>query len=261
MLTAVAVWLGALVWFGPEAVIMLTPLMLAIPLAEFFCYGWDSRIALGYALVGLCLPFLWLPINAFDPPRHPNASGACRNNLKWLQLSLLNYQDVHGSFPPLVTYDDQGQPMHSWRANLLTQLERPDLAAAYDWSEPWNGPRNRKLHAENLRVFDCPLDARHKECETSYLAIAITDGTPALRFAVVEIHGSGIHFLEPRDVTLEEIDRGSSTDGRISLLAMHGGGSYLHVLWPDGEIERVTTNELRERIAKHFPPQPEPPRN
>ena len=35
--------------------------------------------------------------------------------------------------------------MHSWRVLLLPYLDRSDLYKAYDFTEPWDGPNNRKL--------------------------------------------------------------------------------------------------------------------
>jgi hypothetical protein len=107
--------------------------------------------------------------------------------------------------------------MHSWRVFLLPYLERQDLFAAYRWDEPWDGPNNSKLHSVILRIFNCPSDGRQLgTTQTSYCTLVgpqtvfphvgarslddISDG-PDKTILLVEVRGSGIHWLEPRDIS------------------------------------------------------------
>ncbi len=46
-----------------------------------------------------------------------------------------------------------GRPWHSWRAAILPQLGRDDLAKRYRWDEPWDGPHNRELVRARPDVF------------------------------------------------------------------------------------------------------------
>jgi type II secretory pathway pseudopilin PulG len=155
-------------------------------------------------------------------PRRNNGRNLCRNNLKQIGLALHNYHEVHGSFPPAITFGPDGRPCHSWRTLLLPFLEEPDLFARYRMDEPWNGPNNRKL-AERigpLSVFACPADEHAGTGHTSYLAV-IGEGTmwpPAGPFRrddvpdgahrtllLVEVAHSGVHWMEPRDLRFEEM--------------------------------------------------------
>lgn len=69
---------------------------------------------------------------------------SCLNNLRHIELALHNYHNAHGCFPPAYIVDESGRPMHSWRV-LLPYLEQEALYDQYDFSEPWDGPNNRKL--------------------------------------------------------------------------------------------------------------------
>lgn len=71
------------------------------------------------------------------------AQGA--NNLKQIGLAMHNYHDVNGHFPPAVLYGPDGKTPYSWRVALLPYLEQQALYNQYNFSEPWDGPNNRKL--------------------------------------------------------------------------------------------------------------------
>ena len=65
----------------------------------------------------------------------------CGHNLKQIGLALHNYHDVYKKFPWAITYAKDGTPMHSWRVRVLPYAESSAMYAAYDFDEPWNGPR------------------------------------------------------------------------------------------------------------------------
>lgn len=147
----------------------------------------------------------------------PSYRSWCSNNLQQITRALQQYQFRHGSFPPAYIADAHGKPMHSWRVFLLPYLERQDLFNAYRWDEPWNGPNNKKLHKEFRSLCNCPKDVHQTGTGlTSYLALVgpqtafphvgtrslsdITDG-PDKTILLVEVHNSGIHWLEPRDIS------------------------------------------------------------
>src|SRR5687768_16011634 len=105
--------------------------------------------------------------------------------------------------------------MHSWRVLILPQFGRKDLYDQYKFYEPWDGPNNRLLGPALKRVYSCPSDNTKQPTETNYVAIvdpgtawpgvkAMTysdfkDGTASV-LHVVEVHNSGIHWMEPRDL-------------------------------------------------------------
>ena len=89
----------------------------------------------------------------------------------------------------------------------------------YDFTEPWNGPNNRKLGKTRLTVFECP-SVRHRGVITDYVAVTgphtawpgdkatavedFSDGT-SKTILLVELANSDIHWMEPRDLTLDEV--------------------------------------------------------
>ena len=107
-------------------------------------------------------------------PRHAGRRAACANNLHEIALALHQYHQANGCFPPAYIADKSGKPMHSWRILILPFLDRNDLYKAYDFSEPWNGPNNKKLLATRPNVFACPSDpsvGRGGATQTSYVAV------------------------------------------------------------------------------------------
>jgi hypothetical protein len=83
--------------------------------------------------------------------RHFRASAfqkQCSSNLKQIGLALHDYYGVHKTFPSAITFADDGTPMHSWRVQVLPYLVADAFYGVYDFTEPWDGPRNRLLGDE-----------------------------------------------------------------------------------------------------------------
>jgi hypothetical protein len=130
-------------------------------------------------------------------------------------LAVANYHDQYGCLPPAYIADADGRPLHSWRVLLLPYLDQRDLYAAYDFSEPWDGPNNRKLLARRPRVYALSDSTSQRGTLTNYLAVVgpetpwpgrttlryedIRDGA-AQTILIVENVGAGVHWSEPRDL-------------------------------------------------------------
>src|SRR5262249_17806187 len=142
-------------------------------------------------------------------------------HLKQIGLALENYHAVYGSLPPAYIADAKGRPMHSWRVLILPYLDRSDIYSKYDFNEPWDGPNNSKLAALMPDCCRSPSrSSKQPKTETSYVAIVgsetmwpggksvslsdIADGT-SNTVAVVEIENSGIHWMEPRDLSIYQM--------------------------------------------------------
>lgn len=78
------------------------------------------------------------------------------NNLKQIAIAFHNYSDVYNAFPPAVIYGPDGKPWHSWRVLLLPFLEQGALYEQYDFSEPWDSPKNITLAETVLAVYRDP---------------------------------------------------------------------------------------------------------
>jgi hypothetical protein len=189
----------------------------------------------------------------------------CANNLKQIVLALHNYHDVYGTFPPAYVVDAGGEPMHSWRALILPFIEQQPLYDRYDFSEPWDGPNNKKLAGAALApsIYQCPSDPDVAgSAMTSYVAVVgpttawpgdicrkLDDfgETTARTIMVTEMANSGIHWMEPRDVALEGALRGINPEGSKGISSRHfsRGGYFYHdefgvnVAMVDGSLQFV----------------------
>jgi hypothetical protein len=152
----------------------------------------------------------------------------CAMNLKSIALALRSYHNVYGCLPPAVLADKSGKPAHSWRVLILPYLggAAASVYKSYRFDQPWNGPNNRQLVEKLPRLFRCPADpeaALSDMTSTSYVAVTgLRTAWPpgaSSKFAdlsshegdtilVAETSESKIHWMEPRDLTIEEACRG-----------------------------------------------------
>jgi hypothetical protein len=165
----------------------------------------------------------------------------CVGCLNQIQMALLNYHDTYGRLPPAYIADAEGRPMHSWRVLLLPFLDEQDIYNEYDFSEPWNGPHNRRLeHRINKHLIHCPSGPhREDSVVTDFVAVTgpgtafpgaealsfedITDG-PENTILFVEIANSDIHWMEPRDLDVREMSFVVNNPERPSISSPHPAG-------------------------------------
>ena len=117
-----AAWLNLAGWFG----IFLAALISSGWCYLFFATGFSRRqraLELGIVVLVLLLLFACLLPGVVSHARPAARRMQCGNNIKQLCLALHNYHDHYGSFPPAITYDAAGVPLHSWRVLLLPWLE------------------------------------------------------------------------------------------------------------------------------------------
>ncbi len=113
-------------------------------------------------------------------------------NLRRIALAMHNYHDVYKTFPPPAIYDEDGEPLLSWRVALLPFVEEASLHDRFRLDEAWDSPHNRALLDQMPTVYRSPFDDPHST-NASYFALtgpgtvfpgergiaitAITDGT------------------------------------------------------------------------------------
>jgi hypothetical protein len=197
--------------------------------------------------------------------REASRSSCCRNNQFQIALALLNYETDHGHLPPAYIADASGKPMHSWRLLILPYLDRKDLYDAYDFNEPWDGPRNRRLASTVLSIFTCPSHRNAKNPSlTNYLAvvgpgtawpgekttttaeISAADGCSST-LMLVELPDSDINWMEPRDLSFDELCNKMTPEKRRMLFDAHSHRSV--VTFADGRSAVFSNRFLEKNVA------------
>ncbi len=77
-------------------------------------------------------------------------------SLRHISIALHEYHRVHGCFPPPITRDEEGRPMHSWRSLLLPFLDEEELFRQIDFNQPWDSEPNQQLWDRRPAVFHTP---------------------------------------------------------------------------------------------------------
>jgi hypothetical protein len=207
----------------------------------------------------------------------------CRNNLRVIALAFHNYHDVHKEFPPAIIYASDGTPMHSWRVLIAPFLMQNAFYDCYDFADVWNGPTNQWLTDEvpddfglpgkyGTMVFDaaylcyrCP-GARRSQNRMFTNYVMLIDNRPGqpngpphrpgsaspaqpgdLHVIVLEIADSDIHWMEPRDVLLNELSFRINDPTARSPSSFHGGVCALRV---DGSIEVFDETTAAEYVKR-----------
>ena len=248
-------------WFGWPLALVLLPI-------PFGFVSWRlGAPALNTARVTfticLLMVFVIQPL-LFLPRPEPGRRFTCINNLSQIGKALLLYEADHGTFPPLYTTDDHRQPLVSWRALILPYLEGRDIYEACHFDEPWDSPANAMVSRVDLRFFRCPSDPNSRPAETSYLAV-VGPGTvwsadapvglddienTSQTILLVEVYNSGISWMEPRDLSLQDAQRGINATPGPSISSGHPGRAV--ILFADGHVmavdETMTLSELKDLL-------------
>lgn len=90
-----------------------------------------------------------------------SAAGRARgaNNMKQILLAFHNFHSVNDHFPPAVGKGPDGRVPHSWRVAILPFLDQESLYKQYDFTEPWDSPKNRKVLGQMPDVYRDGADA------------------------------------------------------------------------------------------------------
>ena len=193
------------------------------------------------------------------------------------------YREKNGCFPPADVSDASGKPMHSWRALILPGLD--DLAGTYDFTQPWDSPKNRALLAGVPEVFQCSNSdgpGPAAVSDTSYVAVVGPDaafasdklrGRGGIDFPdsgsttimVVETTRSRIPWSVPRDLIVDEL-RATGSNCPALAAGFHDSERHVeefffadrscagvHVLMADGTVGILRTaglsdGQLRDKL-------------
>lgn len=172
----------------------------------------------------------------------------CQENLRQIGRAMHLYLDKYGHFPTASVRDAKGRAVHSWRVLLLEFLD-PALHGAYDFNEPWDGPRNRLLAGRMPAVYACPTG---KAPLTDYAVVVgpetvfpegkatriteILDGA-SHTVLVVEASGAGIPWMEPRDLPSTRMSFRINDPAQPSISSRHREAAGM--LFADGQARQV----------------------
>jgi hypothetical protein len=225
--------------FGAGGIVVFA---LAVGLAIYLnrVKSWSSVANLALILLCLmCLIGLLMP--AIESASGSGRRSRCYSNLAQIMGALYNYETANGHFPPAFVADENGKPMHSWRVLILPYLEEDSLYKAYNFSEPWDSPTNKKLLGQRPAVFACPSDpaaCASGAPETSYVAVVGSNaawagekprkpgradfpGGVSHTIMLVEVLNSGIDWTEPRDLSLDTMGTGSGKPPAVVVSSGH----------------------------------------
>lgn len=173
----------------------------------------------------------------------------CRNNLKHIALALHNYHDTYGSFPPAMTVDADGRPLHSWRTLILPFLDESALYKSINLSKPWDDPVNADALAKAPAVFRCPQYDGRSEL-TTYVALVgpyaafeshegralkeITDGTSNTVLVIEVSTDAAVPWMSPEDGGTDFLARFNdqmalSHEGGVNAVIADGSVRFLAV--------------------------------
>ncbi|MFO0901928.1 MAG: DUF1559 domain-containing protein [Pirellulales bacterium] len=204
--------------------------------------------------------------DALNGARHAARQSACSGRFCQITVALHSYHDVYGCFPPSVTTDAEGRPMHSWRVLLLPYLEHSPLYNEYRFDEPWDSPHNRKLEGKIARLYRCLLENDDAQFPTNVVLIvgpgtafpAPNESRKASDFRgtkdtiwIAEVADSDIHWMSPVDLDVRTMSMTVNDDQAPSISSRHPGGALVGVF--DGCAGRFLPNstkpeELRRRL-------------
>ena len=172
-------------------------------------------------IAGIIVVLLGLLLPAFGEARIYSRVAACHYHMKQLAIALHSRVTKDGGLPQAIVKDEAGNPVHSWRISILPFMEEQLTFDKYDWSQPWNSPKNAAVLNASIEVFVCPGDPpmQWNAPQTNYFAIVgsqtawpeerglalseITDDSSST-ILVLEVAGWEVPWGEPRDLTYDE---------------------------------------------------------
>ncbi|MDR3618145.1 MAG: DUF1559 domain-containing protein [Paludisphaera borealis] len=206
---------------------------------------WINRRSILYILpIVVCAVFVAYLSRGIARAREAARSSNCICNFKQLGLALMNYESTHGCLPPAYVVDSHGKPLYSWRVLVLPFMEMQPLYDQIHLDEPWDGPNNRELLSNRPSTFFCPSDPQAlTKGYTSILAV-VGPGTlfpgggnsarladvhddPGSTVMLVESNNSAIHWMEPRDLRLEDLSFRVGDRERSSISSPHTEGAHI----------------------------------
>jgi len=201
---------------------------------------------------------------------------ASQRNLEAIADALNAYASDHGTYPPPMTRNADGKPLHSWRVLLLPYLGEEELYRQINLDEPWNSEANQAIAYEPT-----PSVYRHPQTdswmrETPYCLITgpgtlfpatgplspsrVVDGKDkTLLVAEANLQIQMTSWLEPVDLDVNGIagsiglrpgsDLGGVTDGGVCIATVDAKSHFLPQATPPMVVRALLTPAGQEPLA------------
>ncbi len=185
------------------------------------------------ALLPIIIAAIWFARPVITKLKAQRDIALCKQNLQQIAKALNAYAADYGTYPPAVTYDAAGKPMHSWRVLILPYLGERALYESYDMTKPWDAAENSHMQAQIPAVYVSPANKTIAIGESSYMLItgpgtlfppkaapatpaSVPDGA-ANTLLVVETNNRASSWIEPVDLDV------TTLPARIGMLGGIGG--------------------------------------
>ncbi|MBI1904175.1 MAG: DUF1559 domain-containing protein [Planctomycetia bacterium] len=216
-------------------------------------------------VVGVCLitvvPFIG---PYFQSAQRKTQQNQAKDGVRQIAEALIRYHQDHAEFPPAYTVDAKGKRLHSWRVLILPYLGEGNLYSQIRLNEPWDSPFNQRFHAQMPAVFQevgatpggntCCVAIEGKgfifDGAKKTKLDEIKDG-PADTILVLEISGSDIPWMEPKDYTSADVDftPGNRVSGFVG--SSHSKGAYAGLADGTAKLvsEEMDSSEFKGRLT------------
>jgi hypothetical protein len=171
-----------------------------------------------------------------------------RNNFRFIELALLNYEDARKVRVPSALTDADGNELSSWRWQIVPYMEQlpNDGSFTFDLSAKWDAPINKDPRNVPHQIYCWNLGG--KSSRTSVFAIAGPGAAfeprhgeqragrgnvPDHCILLMEVADSKIHWMQPGDYDVTKL---LAATGRLGDTVKGVLTDRIHILFADGEV-------------------------
>lgn len=176
-------------------------------------------------------------------------------HLKQIAIAAHNFYDMLGRLPGPAITDEQGQPLISWRVQLLPLLDQIDLYNEFRLDEPWDSEHNRKLIDRMPSVFQIPGQKADPQRMTCFVAPlgketvwGVAEGRRARDTTNGTINGETITFV----VDTEGRRFRDITDGMSNTILLVEVDDDHAVIWTKPDDYEYDPKQPKAKLGGHF---------
>jgi hypothetical protein len=213
-----------------------------------------QRLLIALGVLALAAGVYWLN-GAVGSAREAAQRVSCCGRLRQLGLALLNYEHANGAFPTATTADG----LHSWRTTLLDYCDEGQLASEIDTTIPWDSHALSPFRNSMPDIYRCYGSGQSDTKTTFYCVRApngiwqdrpialedIVDG-PSKTLLLKELRLPGINWMQPTDVTLEDLIAMLERDGQLP--TPHQG--VVQLVFADGRHSVISNDRVTPELLR-----------